>query len=135
MLQIDILFAFLVAAVLACWFVPLSAPQREHDGSSAASALLFFFLILFFATWAGGIWIAPVGPMLWGAYWVPFLIVGLFVALILLVVTEPSRRRGKVRRQHAHTEAHVVEAITAFGVLFWMLIAALSAVIFVGYTF
>ena len=32
------------------------------------TSLLLFFIIIFLATWAGGVWLSPIDPPLWGAY-------------------------------------------------------------------
>jgi hypothetical protein len=45
----------------------------RSGGSSTGLAL--FFLIIFLSTWAGGIWVHPVGGLVGGVHWVPFLAV------------------------------------------------------------
>jgi hypothetical protein len=42
------------------------------------------FAILFFGIWAGGVWVAPAGPMHLGVYWLPFLLTGMSRSLLIL---------------------------------------------------
>ncbi len=55
-----------------------------------------FFLIIFMTAWAGSLWITPVGPMLWGIYFLPIIVVALVAALLLAAVTPPDRRGRKI---------------------------------------
>lgn len=135
MFFLDLLFAFVVALVLALILIPLTASHRGREGTSAGGAILFFFLILFLATWAGGLWLEPMGPTLWGGYWLPFLLVGFFVALLLAATAEPSRHRPLEKRELPTAETQ--EAATAamvFGVMFWVLLLALLAAVIAAYT-
>lgn len=136
MLFIDVLFALLVAMVLSLLLAPLAAPHRARGGGSATAAFLFFFLILFFATWAGGVWLTPFGPTVWGGYWLPFVLIGLFVALLLAAAAEPTRG-DSIRRRTApvqEAEAETV-AVTMFGMLFWILMIGLVAAVIARYVF
>jgi hypothetical protein len=128
----DLLFAFLVALLLSLLFVPLRGPRGARDGRSAVSAIVFFFLILFLASWAGGLWLTPVGPPLWGAYWVPILLFGVFVALLLSAASEPPRRYNRRRTPEA-PEAEAAVAAATFGLMFWILMVALLAAVIAGY--
>ena len=132
MFLVELLLAFVVALLLSLLFIPLTAPQRARDGSSAVGAILFFFLILFFASWAGGLWITPLGPPLWGVYWAPVLLVGAFVALLLAAASEPSRQHY-LRHRSEPAEAEAAAAATAFGLMFWILMIALVAAVIAGY--
>lgn len=134
MILLDLLFVFIVALLLSLLFVPFTGVARPRDGGSAVGAILFFVLILFFATWAGGVWITPFGPPIWGVYWLPFVIVGLFVALLLAAVAGPTSG-GYVRpaSEPERAEAEASAARTAFGLLFWLLLASLAVVVIAGY--
>jgi hypothetical protein len=91
--------------------------------------------ILFLATWAGGLWVMPFGPVWWGVPWLPFLLVGLFIALLLaaLIPGETQRPRPKtpseIQRQ-AHADA---ESIIALDIFFWFSIVGFLVAIIVGY--
>ncbi|MBD3181583.1 hypothetical protein GF312_04770 [Candidatus Poribacteria bacterium] len=45
--------------------------------------IFIFFVLVFLVTWAGGLWIAPFGPVYWGVAWLPFLIIGFLFAMLL----------------------------------------------------
>jgi hypothetical protein len=96
--------------------------------------MVWFFLIVLFASWAGGVWVRPAGPVLWGVYWVPFVIVGLLAALILAATT-PRRPLPKpptsVEEAEAKAEAEVL-AVT-LGASFWIMLVFLIIAIFVHY--
>lgn len=132
MFLVDLMFAFIVALLLSLLFIPFTAPQRSRDGSSGVGGILFFFLVLFLASWAGGLWLTPLGPPLWGAYWAPVVFVGVFVALLLAAASEPSRRYY-LRHRSEPVEANAAAAATAFGLMFWILMIALVAAVIAGY--
>lgn len=87
----EVALAFLIAVVLSFFFVAFVGWRRSYrpGDKELATGLLFFFTVLFLATWAGGLWLAPFGPTIWGVSWVGFLIVGLVVALLLAAVAPP----------------------------------------------
>lgn len=132
MLIVDLMFAFGVALFLSLLFIPLTGQYRSRDGGTAVGGIVFFFLILFLASWAGGLWVTPFGPPLWGAYWVPILLVGFFVALLLAAATEPTRRYD-MRRAKEPPESEAAAAVTAFGVMFWVLMLALAGAVIAAY--
>jgi hypothetical protein len=49
-----------------------------------------FFVIVWLTAWAGGTWITPIGPDLWGVYWLPFFVAGTVVALLLAALGTPK---------------------------------------------
>jgi len=90
----NILFALGIGLALTAIFAGLF----RRSGPWASN--LVFFAIIFLAAWAGGVWIAPIGPTLFGVYWIPYLIFGLMAALLPL----PDRpEKGKCpTRQKKH---------------------------------
>ena len=124
MLFIHILFALLVG-VIGTAILALSLRKRAR----LAYFLMFFFL-LFLASWAGGVWLFPVGPPLWGVYWLPFVAVGAIFALLLAALTSPRPRRTTVELVSPEEERKEDEAIeTAVGFSFWILVLVLIAAI------
>ena len=130
MLWIDILIvialAILFTAILAGAF-----GWRHPASPGTGPALLFLFLVFVFAMWAGGLWFTPVGPVLWGAYWVPFVLIGLPVALILLAAAPMSRPPEKARSAEGEPEVSTTGKV--FGAFFWILFLVLLIGIVVGY--
>ncbi len=97
---------------------------------------LWFALLLFLFTWAGGAWVSPYGPTLWGAYWVPFLFFGLIFA-VLIAAAVPSRpprnRREAIEQARAESDAETATAIS-LGIFFWLLMALLALALIFRYT-
>jgi hypothetical protein len=128
----DLLLAFIVALLLSLVFIPIVSSRRGGRQGSLITVVLFFFLILFFATWAGGVWVTPFGPAIWGVNWMPFVAVGLLVALLLAAATEPSRRSSlHSPAEPATAEAEAVGA--TFGLMFWILMIGLLAILLSAY--
>jgi hypothetical protein len=117
----DLLFALAVGLVLAAIFSLIF--RRTGPWAS----FFVFFAIIALAAWAGGVWFQPVGPPVFGVFWMPFLIFG-FIFAILLAAAAP-RRIYRSRSQAAADQA----VIAAFDVFFIVLIGALVAAIVVGY--
>jgi len=61
----------------------------------AYADLIGLFFIIFLATWAGGLWIQPVGPAMWGVSFTVFIVVGVLVALMVAAtLPTPSHRKA-----------------------------------------
>ena len=85
MILMDVVFALIIALLLVLIFTIIFRAKPPDFGSVA------FFLIVFLSSWAGGIWLTPIGPVSWGVYWLPFLLVGVMVALLLAAVHPPPK--------------------------------------------
>lgn len=129
MVLIDLLFAFFFALLLAAIF-GLAFRSRGPWGS-----IWLFFLILFLATWAGGVWMTPIGAPVWGAYWVPFLFVAVIFALILsaaaVAVPEEETTVETVDEQRLEQEERATTA--TLGIFFWVLMVVLIIAIIASY--
>ena len=88
----EMLVAFFVALVLAV-LLSISMGWRGPSQKRYWPAMLFFFLILFFTSWAGGLWITPMGPQVLGVQWVPYIVIGFFVALLIFALMPPPTRQ------------------------------------------
>ncbi len=123
---VALIFSFILVGILG-W----QRPGRE----GAAPALLFVFLFLLAIVWAGGIWLQPVGPYFWGVGWIPFLLIGLFAALVILALVPPHRPRNRREAlQQAETRAEAqTGAEAALSVFFWLLVMLLIAAIIIRY--
>src|SRR5205085_11709591 len=122
----DFLFAFILALLLAWGFSKVFGTRAPGD------KFIWFFLMIFLFAWAGGIWIAPIGPLWWGVSWIPVLATGFLIALLLTAIAPRSpRNRQEARVQVAAEETVVV----ALGTFFWILIALLVLSIIGRYFF
>ncbi len=137
MFYIDILYALLVAIFLAAVLLGLVGWRRSPSSSGWADAL-FLFLVFFLLIWAGGVWLEPFGPVLWGGYWLPFVAVGL-IALLLLAAAGTSRRRvrryddSRIEPARVANEDEGKAVAVAFGAFFWFLLLALVVAIAARY--
>jgi len=99
---------------------------RHPRRSRATPSLLFLIVLMFPLLWAAAIWLVPVGPTLYGAAFVPMLLAGVLVALIIAVLIEPRPPQDQ----------EAVEADTAFavfGILFWVLLLISAGAVVAGY--
>lgn len=126
MFLIDLLFALVIAVLLTGLFGLLF--RRMTMGSG----ILLFFLVLFLTSWAGGVWLTPFGPPLFGVSWLSFLFIGLFVALLLIALIPPVRPPQTLEEARVQAET---EAETAFivDVFFWILLIGLLVAIVAAY--
>jgi hypothetical protein len=120
----ELAFAVFVAAMLTAIFV--AGFRRAGPWMSG----LWFFLIVLLAAWVGGVWARPVGPAVWGVYWVPFLWIGLLVALLLAAATPGRRPRSRrepaeraERRESAATAGDTVLSWFFWGLLVGLILA------------
>jgi hypothetical protein len=102
-------------------------------GYRGGYAFLIFFLLLFFATWAGGVWLTPIGY----AYpWFVFLLIGLFLALFIAALLPPAppprKKQKEPGTEPTASEAATIVTVNAF---FWILLIGLMIAIILGYFF
>ena len=125
MFLLDLLIALVIGFLLVLLFSALFR-DRTPWGS-----FWIFLLVVFLVTWAGGIWIAPFGPTIFTVAWLPFLIVGIFITLLLAatVPARPSRPQKGTIEEAKRTEA-AESALTGLTLFFWIsLIMTLTAII------
>ena len=131
-LFLDLITALIVALILSGLFA--WATQR----AGRKTGLIWIVLLMFFATWAGGVWLKPFGPTLYGVHWLSFLTIGIIVALVLAVLTPQPGPRGRhetldmLERIEQEKELEKVAYIT-LSVFFWILLAVLVLVLVIRY--
>lgn len=85
-----------------------------------------FALLIFLASWAGGIWLHPFGPTWWGVFFLPFLVAGIIMAMLMRAFpSQGAERNGPLEKQRK----------AFWGVVAWVVILALAVVIGAGYFF
>lgn len=128
MIVLELLFAFIVALILSTLLMLIWGCESTRTG------FLCVFLIIFLGSWAGGVWVRPFGPLLWGIHWLPFLSSGLIVALLFAVSApqKPPRNRretlkmlDRIRREEGLKKATYITLSIFFWVLLFVLIAAI----------
>jgi hypothetical protein len=120
-----VLLAFVIALVVTAVFAPLTG-RRYGEPQTVR-----FLILVFLATWAFGMWLTPVGPVVHGLPWFSFLVVAVIVAMMFAATGPRSTRRPP---SPAGAAAHSADAAitTAFGAFFWILVALLLGVAFAG---
>jgi len=96
-------------------------------------SFLLFFLIIFLFTWAGGVWLYPVGPTIKGVFWVPFLVMALLVALFMAAATPRTYLPPRTSESRNLRQARRREVNAFLGLFFWILVAILIGAIAVRY--
>jgi len=124
MFAVNILFALIMAFVFTMVFAV--GLQRSGPWSS----VLTFFLVIFLAAWAGTLWVSPTGPVIFGVFWVPLILIS-FVVAVLLATASPRRPP----RVETISEVKEQEEVTrrAFDAFFWTLLIGFAIVIILGY--
>jgi len=95
MFFVDLLFALLIGLLLSVLFTLIFDARGPWD------IFWVFLLLVVLGSWVGGLWLVPFGPVLFDVAWIPFLLAGLFFALILAAATPPppfSTRRWRQNR-------------------------------------
>jgi hypothetical protein len=102
MLLVEFVFAFTASTLCAALLLPIAGRLHGRGGDELPPTGLFFaMLIVFLGTWAGGIWLVPIGPQLWGASWLGFLVVGFLVSLLVAALVVPPTPDGLPREKAA----------------------------------
>ena len=136
MIMTHFLIALLLAILFTIVLIPLGGHRTRRDEYGAGLAFLFFFLIFLPFIWAGGLWMAPFGPMMQGVAWMPFFLVGLFVMLLMLATLPtkggPDREREPLSETE-HTFDRDEKAFKLFGLTYIVLLLGLVVLIIGSY--
>jgi hypothetical protein len=124
------MFAELVFALAIALFYTVIFTVAGRRAKSWRRIVLFF-LIIFFAAWAGGVWITPVGPVFLGVYWLTFFIVGLVFALLLEGLNAVSGGAKPKPKDEDNVEEKEIEKVVSY--VFLILFFAFVIIIVAGY--
>jgi hypothetical protein len=129
-----LIYALFIGLAIA-WLFGLALGTRGPWNS-----FFWFFFVIFLFSWGGGVWLTPFGPTGWGVSWLPFLVMGVFITLLLSAATPQSSRRRMGSKGQAVDAAYLTEQVaekkgseTALDVFFWILIVGLGVVIVCHY--
>jgi hypothetical protein len=132
MVILDWIFSLIIGgAMTLLYFLSTRKAERRRG-------LFWVFLLIFLGTWAGGIWMKPFGPVLWGVHWLAFLLIGIIIALVLAVTGPRPGPRGRKQTinmlERVEQEKKMEKATyVALGLLFWILFGVLVSAILVRY--
>jgi hypothetical protein len=122
------LIALGVAVVLS--FVLVQVIGRER----ALAGFLVFMAVILLMSWAGGVWLRPIGPVAGGVYWLPFVLTGLLVALLIAAFHYTKEvREAPLPLSTQERKVHDVKVTTEAGALLWVLLVVLIVIIAVSY--
>jgi len=120
----------LFALCMAILFTLIFAIGLRRTGPWAN--VWIFFLVIFLASWAGGLWISPAGPVFLGIYWLPILFFSFIFAVLLASAVPPERPEPKVETiSQVKKKETMVKAYDAF---LWILLISLIMMIILGYS-
>jgi len=130
MFFLHVFFALCIALLVATGFT-VAARRKGRDAD-----FLMILLTVFFGAWAGGLWLTPLGPVLWSAYWLPFFLVGLVFALILAAFPGPQDMENGSSVEFVNQEARRKQRRRnrlVVNIYFWVLLAVLVLAIVSAY--
>ncbi len=120
---------FLIALVIAMFFtIVLAVSGQKHR---SWKRIITIFLIILLTSWAGGVWINPVGPAFLGIYWISFFIVALILALIMETVSTLHAMPSKIDNKETRKKEETLEILLS--VSFLILLIVVIIVIITGY--
>ncbi len=123
-----VIAAFIFALLVAFIF------SSGKSYSRSFGTIVIFFLILFLAGIAGGVWIVPFGPVLWGVAWMPVLFIILIFAFLFAVPSPYAEKRAlAVHPAKENEENKVSQEAKALSIFVWLILAFLVVAIFIGY--
>lgn len=129
MFLLDLMIALMIGFLLVLVFSALFR-DRTPWGS-----FWIFLLVVFLVTWAGGIWISPFGPTIFDVAWLPFLIVGLIITVLLAAAVPPRPTRPqKGTIEEAKRTASTESALSDLTLFFWIAVILTLIVIVLAYT-
>lgn len=128
---VHILFAIVVALAFTAILAAIFGREGYEEGGWATALILFG--ILFLTSWAGGVWLTPIGPHLFGVPWLPFVLMG-FVAALLIAAMSPARPPRTAREAREQAEAQEVVSTTASAFV-WILAVCMIFAITLHYAY
>ena len=126
MFFLDFIIAFSIAIIFV--LILRAIFGRRAPFGSVWILLLFLFLV----TWAGGVWLVPFGPTLFDVAWLPFLVVGVFIAIVLATTVPPESRHPRTVEE-ARSEGATATALAGLTVFFWITIVLTLIAILLAY--
>jgi len=123
MILLHFLFTIFFSAMAILLFTTLLRTKGPWNN------LVLFFIVVFLSTWAGGIWLYPFGPYLWGITWLPFLLAAFFITVLLIAVTPPPEGTTVELVDQKKKEAEKKMINKSFSAFFVIVIIALVVAI------
>jgi hypothetical protein len=129
----DMLFLLDLIAALIIGFLLVALFSALFRNQVPWGSFWIFLLIVFLVTWAGGLWIGPFGPTLFDVAWLPFLLVGLFVTILLVATVPPRPTRTPMTVEQARKTEAERAAMAGLTIFFWIALIFTIVAIVLGY--
>ncbi len=120
---------FLIAFIIAMFFTMVLAVSGQKHRSW--KKIVTIFLIILFTSWAGGVWITPVGPSFLGIYWISFFIIALILALVMEIMASLHATDSNIDKRENQKKEETLEIVLSIS--FFMLMIAVIIIIIAGY--
>jgi hypothetical protein len=120
---------FFMALVVALFFTILLTVSSKKYRSRKKIVVIFVIVLL--ASWAGGVWINPIGPAFLGIYWISFFMVALILALILETISALHASPSDIDEKETIKEEENLEVLISSS--FLILLVVFVMVIIIGY--
>lgn len=92
-----------------------------------------FFLVLFLTLSVVSIYVAPIGPVYWGIAWIPIVVAGLIVTILLIAaMPHPVKNNSRDGNGEDDITARSDFPVTPVGRFFWALIILFVIAIIIG---
>jgi hypothetical protein len=116
-LSLGLLFAFVLTMVMG------------RRAAGPFSGFLLFFLLIFMSVWAFGLWLAPLGPPVYGVHWLGFVITGLLLFLVIATVIPGAEPGPALDLERPEKKAARRTMAMVFGIYFWLVILLFIALV------
>ena len=128
----------LAVGLAALFFTSISLFVFRHRGpwGSYWSSLVIMMLGL----WAAQVWIEPMGPVYGGVAWLPLLLAGIYLSVLLMPTESPHQEYdplGRPENKLQKARAQQRKEDQTFRVLnasFWLLLLVFAVIVVLGYT-
>jgi hypothetical protein len=117
-----LLIAFLIT-IFFSWLLRMPGPWGKA---------WTFFVVILMAVMAVGLWMRPMGPVYQDIYYMPPLVTGILVALLLAAATPSPRTRSALDRSDKK-EGEREKNFYALGIFFWVLFVLMLVILAIGY--
>jgi len=128
----EFLVSLTVALLVCVVFALITRSDVKRTGFG------WFLLLVLLATWAGGVWLRPFGPVWGDIRWLQFLIAGLLVLLLFALfapLKAPQGRHETIDQLQKIARQKEVQKVTymTLGVVFWVVLVILIAAVTIRY--
>lgn len=119
---LGVLLTVLVAVIISALF------YYVFKSTGPWESFWSFLLVLVLAGLAAGLWITPVGPIMWGVAWIPTLL-AIIIFGLLLGAASPRKEDQAITNTESSEPSPRDRKAATIGALFWLLLIFMLGVI------